>query len=154
MGDLVALPDEELLTQWDTTVDFTERDRILEELKRRELFPRRQMTEWEAETGSYPLFGDPEFLQKLLAKREFAESLQTTWRPEEDPCGDDTKFEVTPVQRFVANLLSPKSPYMSALLYHGVGVGKTCAAVQISEAWLEAFPRDKVILITPPTIQQ
>lgn len=154
MGDLVALPDEELLTLWDTTVDFTERDRILEELKRRELFPRRQMTEWEAETGSYPLFGDPEFLQKLLAKREFAESLQTTWRPEEDPCGDDTKFEVTPVQRFVANLLSPKSPYMSALLYHGVGVGKTCAAVQISEAWLEAFPRDKVILITPPTIQQ
>jgi hypothetical protein len=154
MGDLVALPDEELLTRWDTTVDFTERDRILEELERRELFPRRQMTAWEAETGAYPLFGDPEFLQKLLAKREFAESLQTTWRPEEDPCGDETKFEVTPVQRFVANLLSPKSPYMSALLYHGVGVGKTCAAVQIAEAWLEAFPRDKVLLVTPPTIQQ
>lgn len=154
MGDLGALPDEELLELWDDTTDFTERDRILDELERRELFPRQQIARWEAETGAYPLFGDPEFLQKLLAKREFAESLQTTWKPEEDPCGDENKFEVTPVQRFVANLMSPKSPYMSALLYHGVGVGKTCAAVQIAEAWLEAFPRDKVMLITPPTIQQ
>jgi hypothetical protein len=154
MGDLGALPDEELLELWDDTTDFTERDRILEELERRELFPRQQITQWEAETGAYPLFGDPEFLQKLLAKREFAESLQTTWKPEDDPCGDENKFEVTPVQRFVANLMSPKSPYMSALLYHGVGVGKTCAAVQIAEAWLETFPRDKVILVTPPTIQQ
>jgi len=43
---------------------------------------------------------------------------------------------------------------MSALLYHGVGVGKTCAAVQISEAWLSAYPKDRIYLVAPPTIQE
>ena len=147
------MDDDVLLEQWNTTIDFEERDRIIEELKQRNLFPSTAMTRWEAETGAYPLLDDPEFLQKLLAKREFAESLQTTWEPAEDPCRDDTRFEVTPVQRFVTNLMSPKSPYMSALLYHGVGVGKTCAAVQITEAWLQEYPRDKIFLVAPPTIQ-
>jgi len=150
----VGATDAELLERWESTVDFEERDSIIAALKERDLFPTVGMTRWEMETGAYPLQDDPEFLQKLLAKREFAESLQKTWEPSQDPCGDSDRFEVTPVQRFVANLMSPRSPYMSALLYHGVGVGKTCAAVQIAEAWLEAFPRDNVILIAPPTIQQ
>jgi hypothetical protein len=154
MEDLSSLTDVELLNLWDSTLDFGERDTIVEELKRRDLFPKAAMTKWEAETGAYPLFDDPEFLQKLLAKREFAESLQTSWKPSSDPCGPQEFFEVTPVQRFVANLMSPKSPYMSALLYHGVGVGKTCAAIQITESWLEAYPRDKVIVVTPQTIKQ
>jgi hypothetical protein len=117
---------------------FEQRDEILEQLKERGLFPANFMKQWENDTGAYPTIDDPEFLQKLLAKREFADSLQTTWEPEYDPCGDTNAFEVTPVQRFAANLMSPRTPYMSALLFHGVGVGKTCAAVQIAEAWLEA----------------
>jgi len=117
------------------------------------LFPASFMRQWEDDTGSYPSNQDPLFLQKLLAKREFAESLQTDWDPGNDPCGDVNKFEVTPVQRFAANLMSSRTPYMSALLYHGVGVGKTCAAVQIAEAWLGSYPKDKIFLIAPPTIQ-
>ena len=144
----------ELINLWDTTTDFVERDKILKELQRRDLFPSAGLSKWEYETGAYPDVRDPEFLQKLLAKREFAESLQTTWKPRTDPCEDDSTFEVTPVQRFVANFMSPKTPYMSALLYHGVGVGKTCAAVQIIEAWLETYPRNEVFLVAPPTIQQ
>ena len=146
--------DTELIELWDTTIDFTERDKLLKELQRRELFPSNGLTRWEYETGAYPDTRDPEFLQKLLAKREFAESLQTTWKPRTDPCEDDSTFEVTPVQRFVSNFMSPKTPYMSALLFHGVGVGKTCAAVQIIEAWLEVYPRNEVFLVAPPTIQQ
>ena len=144
----------ELINLWDTTSDFGERDKILIELQRRKLFPSSALTTWEYETGAYPDTKDPEFLQKLLAKREFAESLQTTWKPRTDPCEDDSTFEVTPVQRFVSNFMSPKTPYMSALLYHGVGVGKTCAGVQITEAWLEVYPRNEVFLVAPPTIQQ
>jgi hypothetical protein len=85
-------------------------------------------------------------------KREFAESLQSTWKPRTNPCDDDGTFEVTPVQRFVSNWMSPKTPYQSALLYHGVGVGKTCAAIQIAEAWLEQYPAQQVIIICPATI--
>jgi hypothetical protein len=164
MSDLSALTDRELLKLWNNDVDistdedglfvFERRDEILEELKERGLFPANFMKQWENDTGAYPTIDDPEFLQKLLAKREFAESLQTTWEPENDPCGDTNAFEVTPVQRFAANLMSPRTPYMSALLFHGVGVGKTCAAVQIAEAWLGSYPKDKIFLVAPPTIQE
>jgi hypothetical protein len=149
-----SLVDEELLDMWDTSIDFDERDRIVAELQRRNLFPSNGLQKWEYETGAYPDTTDPIFLQKLLAKREFAESLQKSWKPNFDPCTEETTFEVTPVQRFVANLMSPKTPYMSALLYHGVGVGKTCAAVQIAEAWLEVFTKNEVIIVAPPTIQK
>jgi hypothetical protein len=149
-----ALTDTELQNLWDTSIDFEERDNILIELKKRDLFPSDALKKWEYETGAYPDIIDPEFLQKLLAKREFAESLQQSWKPRVDPCEDNDTFEVTPVQRFVANFMSPKTPYMSALLFHGVGVGKTCAGVQIIEAWLEAYPRTEVYLVAPPTIQQ
>ncbi len=149
-----ALTDKEILSLWDTTLDFLERDVIIDELRRRKLFPSDAIKEWEDETGAYPDTRDPEFLQKLLAKREFAESLQSTWKPRGDPCDDDGTFEVTPVQRFVSNFMSPKTPYMSALLFHGVGVGKTCAAIQIAEAWLSEFPRKEVLIVAPPTIQQ
>ncbi len=152
--DFGSLTDNELLSLWDTTLDFAERDTIVAELKRRDLFPSEGLKKWEYETGAYPDVVDPEFLQKLLAKREFAESLQNTWKPRSDPCEEDGTFEVTPVQRFVSNFMSPKTPYMSSLLFHGVGVGKTCAAIQIAEAWLADFPRKEVLIVAPPTIQQ
>jgi hypothetical protein len=150
----------DLLARWNTTTETGARNTILEELKAAHLFPADFTRQWEQDTGAYPSqspdpdYQDPLFLQKLLAKREFAESLQKKWTPDDDVCGSTDFFEVTPVQRFAANLMSPRSPYMSALLYHGVGVGKTCAAVQISEAWLHEFPKDHVYLIAPPTIQE
>jgi len=151
---LEALTDEELLDRWDTTVEDAPRSAILQVLQQKGLFPSSFIDSWENDTGAYPEYDDPRFLQKLLAKREFAESYQSSWKPTSDPCSDDANFETTPVQRFVANLMSPRSPYMSALLYHGVGVGKTCAAIQITEAWLESYPEDKVFLVAPLTIQE
>lgn len=148
------LPDPELLQAWEATTDFKQRDDLLKVLQHKKLFPSASMESWELQTGAYPDIIDPSFLQKLLSKREFAESLQYTWEPTTDPCEDQGTFEVTPVQRFVTNFMSPKTPYMSALLFHGVGVGKTCAGVQIIEAWLELYPRNEVYLVAPPTIQQ
>lgn len=145
--------DSELIQLWNTELDLNRRDEILEELERRNLFPATFQADWERVTGAYPSLEDPIFIPKLLKHREFAESKQTTWRPQNNVCTTTDEFEITPVQRFVANFLSPRSPYMSMLLYHGVGVGKTCAAVQIAEAWLDNFPRSKVIIVAPPTIQ-
>lgn len=150
--DFSGLTGEELKEQWNLLISA--RDDILKELQKRDLYPSTEMNTWELETGAYPSQDDPEFLQKLLSKREFAESLQTSWVPKYDACGDVEQFEVTPVQRFVSNLMSPRTPYMSALLYHGVGVGKTCSAIQIAEAWLEEYPTQEVFIITPPTIRE
>ena len=153
-SDYHAYTDEELISKWATEANFDARDIILMELKRRRLFPSNTIDSWDNVTGTYPNIKDPAFLKKLLAKREFAESLQKTWEPSGDPCTDNTTFEVTPVQRFISNFMSPRTPYNSALLYHGVGVGKTCGAIQIAEAWLEIFPTQRVMIVAPPTIHK
>jgi hypothetical protein len=148
--------DEELVALWDSIIDPVERDRLIVAMKERNLFPSEHIwawqTDWENTTGAYPDIRDPEFLQKLMARREFADSYQSGWKRDINPCNTE-EFEVSPVQRFVANFMSPKTPYRSALLFHGTGVGKTCSAIQISEQWLSMYPNKKVIILAPPTIQ-
>ena len=43
------------------------------------------------------------------------------------------KFEFLPRQKFIRDYLSHESPYRGLLLYHGLGTGKTCGAVAVSE---------------------
>lgn len=152
-----------LLTRWASLVPkgaddrkqvFQERDLVVKEMQEKGVFPE-ATTE---EIGSlYPDAADPDFIMKLLKKREFAESKQRSIKDQLedkiDPCDPDREFELTPVQRFVSRLLSPSTPYNSALLFHGVGVGKTCAAITIAEGFLDKYPRDQVMIVAPRTIQ-
>lgn len=39
------------------------------------------------------------------------------------------------------------------LLYHSVGVGKTCTAILTAESFLELSPKNKVYILAPPAIQ-
>ena len=148
------MEDAELLERWKQETNFEERDRILTTLTERGLFPK---VREEEEFGFYPDIDDPEFVSKLFHKREFAEHKQQTIQElieeGDTPCDTNKEFEISPVQRFISQYISPKTPYNSALLYHGVGTGKTCAAVTVAEAYLEMFPRKKVIIVAPPNIQ-
>jgi hypothetical protein len=150
---------EELIRRWNTTEDLEERNALLKTLETRGLFPElwKAMDSWEREGGLYPSVEDPQFTQKLLKKQEFLDSKQETIKEQyeagDNPCDPYREFELTPVQRFVGRFLSPETPYQSALLYHGVGVGKTCAAITIAESYLRAFPRKSVIIVAPRTIQ-
>jgi superfamily II DNA or RNA helicase len=153
--DYAALTTPELLRYWDTVTNMDKRDRLMDVMITRKLFPVEFTDKWEQNTGAYPDIKDPQFIEKLLKRREFADSFQETWRPTSDPCAEDAdEFEVSAVQRFVANFMSPKTPYRSALLYHGTGVGKTCSGIQIAEQWLNFYPNKKVIILAPPTIQK
>ena len=172
---------EELIDLWSTEKDFTERDRIVQEMIENDIFPSEDQAEFEKE-GLYPDIQDPEFLSKLMKKKEYKEStqpsvksvldrkkaleqkLKTTMDEEEklriveaiksmDKCNATEDFELSPVQRFLARFLSPKTPYRSALVNHGVGVGKTCTAITIAEAYLEMFPGKKVYIVAPRNIQ-
>lgn len=49
--------------------------------------------------------------------------------------------------------MSPNTPYNGMLLYHGVGVGKTCSAILTAEAFLQLSPKNKVYILAPPAIQ-
>jgi hypothetical protein len=154
-----ALSNEELLERWKTETTFEQRDAMLELLQKRELFPRlmEAQDEWEDEAGLYPDSSDPKFTEKLMSKQEFAENKQKSIREQQEegvnPCDAEKEFELTPVQRFIGRYLSPQCPYNSALLYHGVGVGKTCAAVTVAENYLRSFPRRSVIIVAPKIIQ-
>jgi len=107
--------------------------------------------------GLYPDLDDPRFHEKLFHKLEFAENKQLSLAQLKEKadliCNPNAEFELSPVQRFVSRYLSAQCPYQSALLYHGVGVGKTCAAISIAESYLQIFPNRKVIIVAPPNIQ-
>ena len=112
---------------------------------------------WEDLAGLYPDLDDPRFIEKLMSKREFADAkqpdIQSQINAGINPCDTEKDFELTPVQRFVSTFLSPSTPYQGALLYHGVGVGKTCAAITIAEGYLDRYPQDEVYILAPPNIQ-
>ena len=152
-----ALSKEEIIELWRTSDNMDDRDSILEQMKARNIYPQDEMNEVEEEGGLYPSTDDPLFLQKLLRKQEFAENKQLSVaesiRRGIDPCKGSKGFELSPTQRFIGQFLSFKTPYMSALLFHGVGVGKTCSAITVAESYLELFPRKQVIIVAPRNIQ-
>lgn len=149
---------EEILLKWET-LPLTDRESLVEEISKIGLFPRimEEMDEWENMAGLYPDTSDPRFTEKLMQKQEFAENRQDSIIEQErdgvNPCDPDNEFELTPVQRFIGRFLSPQCPYLSALLFHGVGVGKTCAAITVAENYLRSYPRRQVIIVAPRNIQ-
>ena len=152
----MASPEAEaLIERWRGEKDFAKRDELLQEMEESNLFPVDDQAAWE--DGLYPDLKDPDFLPKLIRKREFLESKQKTVKEslaEGDKCRSSEDFEINPVQRFVSRILSPRTPYNSFLLYHGVGVGKTCAAITVCESYLEAYPGRKIYIVAPPNIQE
>jgi hypothetical protein len=146
----MATNKEELLEQWLVETDPSRRKLMFNELTLRGLFP--DDTDFDDAYGLYPSVEDDKFLMKLFHKREFAENKYESI-DDLATCEGRVEFEVSPVQRFVSTYLSGKTPYTSALLYHGVGTGKTCAAISITEAFLHIFSRKKVYIIAPPNIQ-
>jgi hypothetical protein len=161
---------EALIRRW-AAVDSN--DDVLETIQRAQLFPEKDRR--------YGLYPDDEltiddvgvhisssFIENLLRKAEYG-TTESKFDPDEDPCLTESKeasetkeqsddiaknFEITPVQRFVASFMHPRTPYNGVLLYHGVGVGKTCAAIQAAEAYLDIYSTRKVIIVAPKNIQE
>ncbi len=81
----------------------------------------------------YPDLKDPNFLKEISHKREFAITyIKSARRDLNDACNRDY-FELAPHQIFLKQWISPHTPYRSLLIFHGVGVGKTCSGIQIAE---------------------
>lgn len=96
----------------------------------------------------YPELEDPEFVAKLLAKKEFA-FAQKSNKPPNCQTG---AFTLSTTQKLLRNLLSPYTPYNGVLVFHGVGQGKTCAAIQIAESFKGVLSK-RVLVITPPSLK-
>lgn len=60
------------------------------------------------------------------------------------------KFQYQLPQLFVKEFINPNTPYKSLLLFHKIGSGKTCAAIQIAEQWKNE--RD-IYLVVPASLK-
>jgi hypothetical protein len=158
---------------WDNrdAVDPKLRDRVMTAMLERERKPEAEgggAAAWpsgpvaarEEMAGLYPDPADPQFAARLFSKREFYEARAVAAGVADgtiDPCTSaaaEKVFELTPVQRVVSRFMHPLTPYQGMLLFHGVGVGKTCSAVTIAEQFLEAAPTTKVIVLVPQALKE
>ena len=70
-------------------------------------------------------------------------------------CGKQS-FELGNHQRLLKNFMNRETPYKSLLIFHGVGVGKTCSAVKISESFRDIYVRNnkKIIIVRKDGLSQ
>jgi len=102
----------------------------------------------------YPDHHDEDFSEIIYKKKEFHSNqlfLDTTGM--EDSCGSE--FSIKPHQSFLKNFITKESPYKSLLMYHGVGVGKTCSGLTIAENFRDPLSRKdkRIIVLSSKNIQ-
>lgn len=113
---------------------------------------------------AFPDHGDPDFQTKLNSLQEF----QYFQVPETLPVGTVEDYdkrtknacsgiEKTLYQHLMQHYLSYRSPYRGLLLYHGLGVGKTCSSITVAEALLHdhsSREQPRIWVILPSALQK
>lgn len=123
----------------------------------------------------YPHLDDPDFALKIAERKEFNDyqyddglkiadrnngegsvgSIEDIEKQASKLCSAD--FELMPHQTFVKNFMSLQTPYNSLLLYHGLGTGKTCSAIGVSEemrGYMKQIGLKKsIMIIASPNVQ-
>ena len=113
---------------------------------------------------SFPDHGDPKFREKLMGLDEYRLFAQPSYgefntvdafeETVQKACGG---FEKMMYQHLMQHYLSRRSPYRGLLLYHGLGVGKTCSSITIAEAFLTdhtSAEEPKILVVSPTTLKK
>jgi superfamily II DNA or RNA helicase len=107
----------------------------------------------------YPDVNDAKFAEKISQMKEF--NIHAVPKYDDILSTDDfnnisnqlcNKFEKSYYQHFVSQYISNRTPYRSILLYHSVGVGKTCSAITLAESFLiphNMYDEPKIWVILP-----
>jgi len=142
-GELV-IDDEEVLeleTDFKNVKDKCNTDRYSSDcnkfMLKKELIERNTLKKEGDIPYLYPNLNDPDFNIKIAEKKEFNDTkydgeIYENIKEHADELAN-AEFELSPHQAFVKNFLSSQTPYNSLLLYHGLGSGKTCSAIGVSE---------------------
>lgn len=59
-------------------------------------------------------------------------------------------FNLQAPQKFLPQYIGPKTPYKSILIYHRIGAGKTCSAIQIAEKWKS---KKRIVFVLPASLK-
>jgi len=111
----------------------------------------------------YPSLDDPNFNVSIASRKEFYDTRYE--RPKDKGNIEDisdalcnASFELAPHQMFVRNFLSFQTPYNGMLLFHGLGSGKTCSAISVSEEMRNYLKQmglsQRIIIVASPNVQQ
>ena len=113
-------------------------------------------------TEFYPHLDDRELQKKITLKKEFRHKYDGEIFPVQEKsktlCKRASAFELSPHQEFVKKFISYQNPYNSLLLYHGLGSGKTCSAISITESlrmYSKYIPNfKKILMVASPNVQE
>jgi hypothetical protein len=96
----------------------------------------------------YPSIRDEDFydkINKIYNRYKIPKSKLTI----EEYC-KPREFTLQLPQQFLPNYINPKTPYKSILIYHRIGAGKTCSAIQIAETWKQL---KRIVFVLPASLK-
>ena len=130
-------------------------------LDKKELMNREELISNKDYQFLYPSLDDPNFNIKIAERKEFYDTktnIQIKDVKEEADKICNIVPELNPHQQFVRNFLSFSTPYNSLLLYHGLGTGKTCAAISVAEEQRDYLKQlnlnQRIIVVASPNVQE
>ena len=107
----------------------------------------------------YPYIQDNQLQKKIALKKEFQYKYDDKIEKisEKEMCKTDD-FVLSPHQEFVKMFIHYNTPYNGLLLFHGMGSGKTCSAIGITEEFRKVNKYNeqfkKIIIIASPNVQK
>ncbi|MBE17957.1 MAG: hypothetical protein CMH79_04260 [Nitrospinae bacterium] len=107
----------------------------------------------------YPDYNDNDFIYKISNKMEYSHLKSLLNITEIDNrClrkNGEYQFELSNNQQFLKNFMNKKTPYRGLVIFHGVGVGKTCSAVNISSSFRDIYlsNKERIICLVPKNIR-
>lgn len=112
---------------------------------------------------TFPDHGDPLFQQKIASLQEYQYYAVPQVQHVRDADEYDTisqnscVFEKALYQHLMQHYISNRSPYRGLLLFHGLGVGKTCSSITIAETLLQdhsARMEPRIWVVLPTALQK
>ena len=105
--------------------------------------------------SSYPDYNEENFLYNLSRKAEFFHCKGLLNLIDLENKCSSRDFELGNHQQFLRNFINKNTPYRGVLVFHGVGVGKTCTAVTISNSFRDVYKKEdkKIICLVSKNIQ-
>lgn len=97
----------------------------------------------------YPSIDDIAFNKNIASKYKLLK-IQPTVQNIDKYCQSNKAFKLQEPQKFVASFINPVTPYKSLLVYHRIGAGKTCAAIQIAEQWKHLR---RIVFVVPASLK-
>jgi hypothetical protein len=98
--------------------------------------------------SKYPSYDDSKFntkIEKVFNAYKIHKKKQTM----EDICFPK-KYTLQKPQQFLGEFINPKTPYKGLIVYHRIGAGKTCGAIQIGEKWKD---KKKIVVVLPASLK-